>query len=88
MSKIKLATEWMQIPEQIPSYITVGDLMQLLERADPDMPVTFVKYADGEINFVDGVEIRHANQSGEIMSRDEEDSCKDTMPILVLSVLG
>ena len=88
MSKIKLATKWMPIPEQIPTYITVGDLIQLLERADPDIPVTFVKYADGEINFVEGVEIRHANPSGEIMSRDQEDSCKDTMQILVLSVLG
>lgn len=87
MSKIKLATEWMPLPEQPPSYITVGDLMQILNGADQDLPLVFVNYSDGETNFVDGVGIRKVDQSGKVLSRDQEDSCKDTMPVLVLSVL-
>ena len=87
MSKIKLATEWMPLPEQPPSYITVGDLMQILKGADQDLPLAFVNYSDGETNFVDGVGIRKVDQFGKVLPLDQENSCKDTMPVLVLSVL-
>lgn len=53
--------------------LTAGKLIELLQKQDPDTPVGFTNWEDGECHFISAAQTRQVLPSGEILTRDMED---------------